>query len=123
MSKNYFIKIQEKIKEIVKSTSDDLTMMDIEDAAAKYSFNWWKMKSLKWMTASFLAVITMLLWGCGSSSVTKYYPVYMPAKCSIEIPAKPEYNKDTAVTNLNILAYAEKLLAALKVCTKGDIND
>lgn len=107
--------ILEKIKEIIKSTADDFTTIDIEEGKARYSLNWWFMKSLKWLIAAILAVFTLLLWGCSNIAVTKYYPVSVPVACSVDIPLKPEYNKNIVITNLNILAYAEKLKSALEV--------
>lgn len=121
--KNNFVKLYEKIKEFFKSTSNDFSIMDIEDGLAKYSSNWWFMRALKWLAASCLAVITLFLWGCSGAAVTKYYPVSVPVRCSVEIPDKPEYSEDTVVTNLNILSYAEKLLSALKACKDGGLND
>ncbi len=132
--KNFFINIYEKIrkyilekllkiKEVLKSTSDDLTTIDIEEGMARFSMQWWFMKSLKWLIAAVLALLTLFLWGCSGTAVTKYYPVSVPVACSVEIPEKPVYSKDLVVTNMNILSYTEKLQSALHVCVKGGIND
>ena len=132
--KNFFINLYEKIrkyilekllkvKEVLKSTSDDLTTIDIEEGMARFSMQWWFMKSLKWLIAAILALLTLFLWGCGGTAVTKYYPVSVPVACSAEIPEKPVYSKDLVITNMDILAYAEKLQSALQVCVKGGIND
>ena len=130
-SKHFFINlyekaknnILEKIKDIIKATSDDFAAINIEKGYAVYSLNWWFMKSLKWLIAAILAVLTLFLWGCSSTAVTKYYPVSVPVACSVDIPLMPEYNEDTVITNLNILAYAEKLKSALKICKNGGLND
>lgn len=119
-AKNYIL---EKIKDIIKATSDDFAAINIEKGYAVYSLNWWFMKSLKWLIAAILAVLTLFLWGCSSTVVTKYYPVSVPVACSVDIPLMPEYNEDTVITNLNILAYAEKLKSALKICKNGGLND
>ena len=119
-AKNYIL---EKIKDIIKATSDDFAAINIEKGYAVYSLNWWFMKSLKWLIAAILAVLTLFLWGCSSTAVTKYYPVSVPVACSVDIPLMPEYNEDTVITNLNILAYAEKLKSALKICKNGGLND
>lgn len=121
--KQFFINLYEKIKEIIKSTADDFTAIDIEDGNARYSLNWWFMKSLKWLIAAILAIFTLLLWGCSGTVVTKYYPVSVPVTCSVDVPLKPEYNENIIITNLNILAYAEKLKSALEVCKNGGLND
>ncbi len=121
--KNYTVKIYEKIKSLVISIIDDFKMIDMEEGQAKYSFHWWFMKSLKWITALILALITLFLWGCGSSMETmKYYPVNIPVKCEIESIKKPEYKSNIIETNLNILHYTSKLEAALKVCTDGVVK-
>ncbi|MDT3694709.1 MAG: hypothetical protein ROM03_09870, partial [Mucispirillum sp.] len=109
--------------EIIKSTADDFTTIDIEEGKARYSLNWWFMKSLKWLIAAVLAVLTLLLWGCSGAVVTKYYPVSVPVACSVDMPLKPEYNENIVITNLNILSYAEKLKSALEVCKNGGLND
>lgn len=121
--KNYILEKVEKLKDIIKSTSDDFTTIDIEEGNARYSLNWWFMKSLKWLIAAILAFFTLLMWGCSGTSVTKYYPVSVPVVCSVDMPLKPEYNENIVTTNLNILAYAEKLKSALEMCTNGGIND
>ena len=132
--KNFFINLYEKIrkyilekllkvKEVLKSTSDDLTTIDIEEGMARFSMQWWFMKSLKWLIAAILALLTLFLWGCGGTTVTKYYPVSVPVACSAAIPEKPVYSKDLVITNMDILAYAEKLHSALQVCVKEGIND
>lgn len=121
--KTYILEKVNKIKEIIKSTADDFTTIDIEEGKARYSLNWWFMKSLKWLIAAVLAVFTLLLWGCSGTAVTKYYPVSVPVACSVDVPLKPEYNENTVITNLNILSYAEKLKSALEVCKNGGLND
>ena len=121
--KTYILEKVNKIKEIIKSTADDFTTIDIEEGKARYSLNWWFMKSLKWLIAAVLAVFTLLLWGCSGTAVTKYYPVSVPVACSVDIPLKPEYNENTVITNLNILSYAEKLKSALEVCNNAGLND
>lgn len=121
--KTYILEKITKIKEIIKSTSDDFTTIDIEEGNARYTLNWWFMKSLKWLIAAILAFFTLLMWGCSGAVVTKYYPVSVPVACSVEEPVKPEYNENIVVTNLNILSYAEKLKAALEVCKNGGLND
>ena len=115
--------ILEKIKEIIKSTANNFTTIDIEERNARYSLNWWFMNSLKWLIAAILAVFTLLLWGCSGTAVTKYYPVSVPVACSVDIPLRPEYNENIVITNLNILAYAEKLKSALEACRNGGLND
>ncbi len=115
--------ILEKIKEIIKSTANNFTTIDIEERKARYSLNWWFMNSLKWLIAAILAVFTLLLWGCSGTAVTKYYPVSVPVACSVDIPLRPEYNENIVITNLNILAYAEKLKSALEACRNGGLND
>ncbi|MDE7314922.1 MAG: hypothetical protein K2N11_04390, partial [Mucispirillum sp.] len=97
--KQFFINLYKKAKEIIKSTSDDFTAIDIEDGNARYSLNWWFMKSLKWLTAAILAIFTLLLWGCSGTVITKYYPVSVPAACSVDEPLKPEYNENIVITN------------------------
>lgn len=121
--KTYFLKKITELKRIIKSTSDDLSIIDIEEGRVRYSLNWWFMKSLKWLIAAVLAVFTLFLWGCSGTVVTKYYPVSVPVSCNVQEPLKPEYNENLVVTNLNILAYAEKLQSALKVCKNGGFND
>ena len=59
-AKNYIL---EKIKDIIKATSDDFAAINIEKGYAVYSLNWWFMKSLKWLIAAILAVLTLFLWG------------------------------------------------------------
>ncbi len=115
--------ILEKIKEIIESTADDFTTINIEERKERYSLNWWFMNSLKWLIAAILAVFILLLWGCSGTAVTKYYPVSVPVACSVDIPLRPEYNENIVITNLNILAYAEKLKSALEVCKNGGLND
>ncbi len=116
--------IYEKITLFIKSIIYDFTIIDIEEGRIRYSLHWWLMKSLKWITAVILAVITMLLWGCSSSfESVKYYPVNIPVKCEIEHIESPEYSDDIIETNLNILHYASKLREALDVCTQGGIYD
>ncbi len=115
--------ILEKIKEIIESTANDFTTINIEERKERYSLNWWFMNSLKWLIAAMLAVFTLLLWGCSGTAVTKYYPVSVPVACSVDIPLRPEYNENIVITNLNILAYAEKLESALEVCKNGGLND
>ena len=110
--KQFFINLYEKAKEIIKSTADDFAIIDIEEGNARYSLNWWFIKSLKWLIAAILAIFTLLLWGCSGTAVTKYYPVSVPVACSVDVPLKPEYNENIVITNLNILAYAEKLKSA-----------
>lgn len=121
--KQFFINLYEKAKEIIKSTADDFAIIDIEEGNARYSLNWWFIKSLKWLIAAILAIFTLLLWGCSGTAVTKYYPVSVPVACSVDVPLKPEYNENIVITNLNILAYAEKLKSALEVCKNGGLND
>ena len=57
--KTYILEKTAKIKEIIKSTADDFTTIDIEEGKARYSLNWWFMKSLKWLIAAVLAVLTL----------------------------------------------------------------
>ena len=121
--KQFFINLYEKAKEIIKSTADDFAIIDIEEGNARYSLNWWFIKSLKWLIAAILAIFTLLLWGCSGTAVTKYYPVSVPVACSVDVPLKPEYNENIVITNLNILAYAEKLKSALEVCKNGGLNE
>ena len=121
--KTYILKKINTVKEIIKSTSDDFAIIDIEEGQAKYSLNWWFMKSLKWLIAAVLAILTLLLWGCSGTTVTKYCPVSVPVACNVDIPLKPEYNENIVITNLNILSYAEKLKSALEVCKNGGLND
>ncbi len=121
--KTYILKKINTVKEIIKSTADDFTTIDIEEGKARYSLNWWFMKSLKWLIAAVLAILTLLLWGCSGTTVTKYYPVSVPVACNVDIPLKPEYNENIVITNLNILSYAEKLKSALEVCKNGGLND
>ena len=47
----------------------------------------------------------------------------MHVACIVDIHLMTEYNEDTVITNLNILAYAEKLKSALKICKNGGLND
>ena len=92
----------------------------MEEGQARWSFNWWVLKSLKWLTAIILALCALLLWGCASSQETmKYYPVNVPVSCQIESPDKPVYNENIIKTNLNILKYTSELEAAFKAC-KGE---
>lgn len=121
--KQFFINLYEKVKEIIKSTADDFAIIDIEEGNSRYSLNWWFIKSLKWLIAAILAIFTLILWGCSGTAVTKYYPVSVPVACSVDVPLKPEYNENIVITNLNILAYAEKLKSALEVCKNGGLND
>lgn len=121
--KTYILEKTSQLKEVVKSTLDDFTTIDIEEGNARYSLNWWFMKSLKWLIAAVLAVLTLFLWGCSGTAVTKYYPVSVPVACSVDIPLKPEYNENIVTTNINILSYAEKLESALEVCKNGGLND
>ncbi len=121
--KTYILKNLNKITNLIKSTSNNLVMMDIEDNVARYSLNWWFRKSFKWVTALLFAIITLFLWGCSGVSITKYYPVSVPVVCSVDAPLKPEYSEDIVITNINILAYAEKLQAALNVCKNGGLDD
>lgn len=41
--KTYILEKVNKIKEIIKSTSDDFTTIDIEEGKVRYSLNWWFM--------------------------------------------------------------------------------
>lgn len=59
--KTYFLKKITELKRIIKSTSDDLSIIDIEEGRVRYSLNWWFMKSLKWLIAAVLAVFTLFL--------------------------------------------------------------
>lgn len=118
--KEKVVKIYEKIKEFIKNTAEDFSIIEVEEGQARWSFNWWVLKSLKWLTAIILALCALLLWGCASPQETmKYYPVNVPVSCQIESPDKPVYNENIITTNLNILKYTSELESAFKAC-KGE---
>lgn len=112
--------IYEKLKEVIKDTAEYLSIIDIEEGQARWSLNWWVLKSFKWLMAVLLAVCALFLWGCSSAGESiKYYPVNIPISCQIETPEKPVYDSNIITTNLNILKYASQLEYALKAC-KGE---
>lgn len=115
--KEKIVKTYVKIKEFIKDTAEDLSIIEIEEDKARWSFNWWVLKSLKWLTAVILAVCALFLWGCSAHRESvKYYPVNIPVSCQIEMPSKPVYDSNIITTNLNILEYASQLEYALKAC-------
>ena len=52
--KEKVVKIYEKIKEFIKNTAEDFSIIEVEEGQARWSFNWWVLKSLKWLTAIIL---------------------------------------------------------------------
>jgi hypothetical protein len=50
---------------------------------------------------------------------TEYRDVMVPVRCNVTIPPRPIYNGDPVMGAVDVLEYAEKLEALLKVCAEG----
>lgn len=118
--KEKILSIYKIIKNFIKNTAEDFYIIDIEEGKVRWSFNWWVLKTIKWLVAVTLAVIALLLWGCAPQKESvKYYPVSVPVNCPVKSPKKPKYSENVVTTNIEIIGYAQKLESALKAC-KGE---
>lgn len=68
----------------------------------------------------FVILIMFLVSGCSAGVSVRYYPVSIPVKCNIDMPAKPVFSENILETNMNITKYAEELEAGLKMCRGAD---
>lgn len=66
-----------------------------------------------------LTIVLIILSGCASKNVV-YEKVYIPTKCDIEMPTKPDLTNETFIPNKikNMLIYTESLESALRFCIK-----
>lgn len=111
-----------KIKNNIENFCNKYFFKSLGDSAENYIVTYWYLKILQLFMTVVVAVFLILLCGC-SHTTTKYYPVSVPIKCSINIPDKPKYEDDVVINNINILRYAEQLHIALKVCTDNNFNN
>lgn len=65
-----------------------------------------------------LIIFTMLIMiGCSTKEVVITQEVYIPIKCDVEIPKKP--NQTSYVNSvIDIIEYAEKLEEVVNVCVR-----
>lgn len=68
----------------------------------------------------FVILIMYLVSGCSAGVSVRYYPVNIPVKCNIDMPARPVFSENVLETNMNITKYAEELEAGLKMCRGVD---
>lgn len=64
-----------------------------------------------------LIFICLLFVGCASNVV--YRPTYIPTKCQIDLPKKPQKLGNEVKDIQNILIYTELLEFNLKFCIEG----
>lgn len=71
-----------------------------------------------------LLVIALLLAGCSSKPeiITKieYQTQYIPIRCNVEIPQKPEYNRLNLQSAKELIRYYKILEGLLYVCVRGE---
>lgn len=66
-------------------------------------------------------VFGVLFAGCGTKEPTLVYKdTYIPVKCDVEMPIKPENKGDFESHKARMVYYLE-CERLLRVCTKGDI--
>lgn len=62
----------------------------------------------------------VLLSGCACKPEivwkTEYRDVYVPVKCDVSMPDRPEINEDAVIMVLDLVGYAAELEALLEVC-------
>jgi len=54
-----------------------------------------------------------------TKTVVEYRDVYIPTKCNVTIPTRPEYRHDAVLGLVDLLEYIEKLEALFGAC----VND
>lgn len=72
----------------------------------------------------FFFFLALFLFGCSAKEQAVYKQnikeVYIPVRCSVEIPARPKQTGSTVKDNINIISYTREVEQALKACIKGE---
>ncbi len=68
--------------------------------------------------------LALFLFGCSAKEQALYRQsikeVYIPVRCSIEMPVRPKQTGSTVKDNINIISYTKEVEQALKACIKGE---
>jgi hypothetical protein len=79
------------------------------------------------MKKRYMLLITLcaVFTGCAPKVVTNtvYKDVYIPVRCNVTPPPRPQYNPNPVLGVVDILEYVEKLELLLKTCTEGNENE
>ncbi len=74
-------------------------------------------EAIHWLISVVIFVVALVIFsGCTPKTITQYEQVYIPIKCDVNIPQKPNDTKDEVKNNLLIINYVKQLEQALKRC-------
>ena len=69
-------------------------------------------------------ILTLFLFGCSAKEQVIYkqsvQEVFIPVKCNIVMPVKPQSTGDVVKDNINLIAYLKDTERTLKACVKGE---
>lgn len=67
--------------------------------------------------AILLVFLGLCFWGCSNTSPA--HPIYVPLKCTIDMPTRPQDTQNVVLNNLSLLEYIIALETSLHYC-RGD---
>ena len=105
-----------KSKSTLFDSVEEYEAVKAEEKELRFSFKWWLQQLMKFMFLVIIIVITLLLFGCSPTTITKYEPVYIPIACEVKEPVKPNSSGDIIKDNIMILKYADELKISLNKC-------
>lgn len=114
--KKYLISLFFKSKSTLYDSVEEYDAVKAEEKELRFSFKWWLQQLMKFMFLAIIIIITLLLFGCSTATITKYEPVYIPIACEVKEPVKPKTSGDVIKDNIMILKYADELHVSLNKC-------
>jgi hypothetical protein len=73
---------------------------------------------IHWFLCAVLILLGWFLYGCHHPSpVVEYKYVDVPVKCTVEVPARPTKDSDTALAVIDLIAYTRQLEIVIEACS------
>lgn len=116
--KEYLINIFFKSKSTLFDSIEEYTLSKEEEKQMRFTFKWWLQVIMKVLFLLLIIIISFLMFGCSTKTVTAYKDVYIPVYCEFETVNKPEPTGDVIKDNIMIMKYADELLITLNKCKK-----
>lgn len=105
-----------KSKSTLFDSIEEYDAIKAREKELRFSFQWWIQQIMKFIFLVIIIVITLLLFGCSTKTITKYEPVYIPVACDVKEPVRPKTSGDIIKDNVMILKYADELSISLNKC-------
>lgn len=71
----------------------------------------------------FILAIAVMSVGCSTKVVTIKEPLYIPTRCEVSMPQKPEFNALNLNSAKEIVEYHKEIEALLEICIYKEVRD